>query len=84
MDGYHSILLEEKSQPLMAFSAKWGCVIYLRMLQGYLASVDAYTCRYDEIIKDILLKVKVVNDTLLFDKNIGDGFYQYSRILVTM
>ena len=44
--------------------------MYLRIPQGYLASGDAYKRRYNEIIKDITRKVKVVDDTLLYDKNI--------------
>ena len=49
--------------------------MYLRMPQGYLASGDAYTRRYDEIIKNVPRKIKIVDDTLLFDKNIEDAFY---------
>ena len=49
--------------------------MYLRMPQGHLASGEAYTCRYDKIIKNIPCKVKVVNDTRLFDKNIEEVFY---------
>ena len=49
--------------------------MYLRMLQGYLASGDAYTQRYDEIIKDIPCKVKIIDDTLLYDSNIKEAFY---------
>ena len=45
------------------------------MPQGYLASGDAYTRRYDEIIKDIPHKVKIVDDTLLYDPNIEGSFY---------
>ena len=49
--------------------------MYLRMPQGYLASGDPYTCRYDKIIKNLPRKIKIVDDTLLFDKNIEDAFY---------
>ena len=49
--------------------------MYLRMPQGYLASGDAYTFRYDEIIKDIPHKVKIVDDTLLYDSSIEGAFY---------
>ena len=45
------------------------------MPQGYVASGDAYTRRYNEIIKDIPRKIKVVDDTLLYDKTIKDAFY---------
>ena len=45
------------------------------MPQGYLASGDAYTWRYSEIIKDLLNKVKIVDDTLLYNSNIKGPFY---------
>ena len=75
VDGYHSIPLDEESQPLTTFITEWGRFMYLRMLQGYVASGDAYTRRYNEIIKDIPRKIKVVDDTLLYDKTIKDAFY---------
>ena len=83
LEGYHSILLDEESQPLRIFITEWGRFVS-QDAQGYLDSGDAYTCRYNEIVKDIPCKVNVVDDTLLFDKNIEDAFYQYSGILVTM
>ena len=45
------------------------------MPQGYLASGDAYTRRYDEIIKEIPRKVKIVDDALLYDHNIEESFF---------
>ena len=75
VDGYHSIPLDKESQPLTTFITEWGCFIYLRMPLGYLASGNAYTHRYDKIIKNIPHKIRIVDDTLLFDKNIEDAFY---------
>ena len=49
--------------------------MYLRMPQGYLASGDAYTYRYDEVIKDIARKIKLVDDNLLYNANIKEAFY---------
>ena len=45
------------------------------MPQGYLASGDAYTCRYNVIIKDTPLKVKIVDDIRLYDSSIDGAFY---------
>ena len=56
VDGYHSIPLDEESQPLINFIMEWGRFMYLRMPQGYLASGDAYTRSYNKIIKDTLAK----------------------------
>ena len=75
VDGYHSVPLDKESQPLTNFITEWGRFVYLRMPQGYLASGDAYTWRYDEIIKDIPHKVKIVDDTLLYDSNIEGAFF---------
>ena len=49
--------------------------MYLRMPQGFLASGDAYTRRYDEIIKDLPRKVKIVDDALLWDNSIEEAFF---------
>ena len=49
--------------------------MYLRMPQGCLASGDAYIHRYDIVLKDIARKIKLVNDTLLYDTNIKEAFY---------
>ena len=69
--------------PLINVIMEWGCFMYLRMPQGYLASSDAYTCRYDEIIKDVPRKVKVVNDSTLWRKH-RDCILPHARLSVTM
>ena len=46
------------------------------MTQGYLASGDVNTRRYDEIIKYVSQKVKAVDDVLLYDQDIETAFYQ--------
>ena len=56
--------------------------MYLRMPQGYLASGDAYTWRYDEAKKDIPRKVKIVDDTLLYNSNIEGAFYHAFNFLL--
>ena len=83
VDGYHSILLDEESQPLTTFITEWGRFLYLRMPQGYLASGDAYTRRYDEVIKDIPRKVKIIDDALLYDSGIKEAFFHTFDFLVT-
>jgi hypothetical protein len=74
-DGYHAILLDDASKPLTTFITEWGRYRYLRLPQGYSASQDAYTRRYDEIIKDVQNKVKCIDDTLLYSKDIEASFY---------
>ena len=75
VDGYHSVLLDEESQHLTTFITEWGRYMYRRMPQGFLASRDAYTSRYDAIITDVERKVKIVDDCLLWDDSVADAFY---------
>ena len=63
VDGYHSVILDEESQPLTTFITEWGRFMYLRVPGDYLASVDTYTHRYDEVIKGIARKIELVDDT---------------------
>ena len=49
--------------------------MYLRLPQGYLASGDAYTRRYDELIKEVPRKIKIVDDCLLYNHTIEQAFY---------
>ena len=75
VDGYHSIPLDEDSQPLTAFISEWGRFHYCRLPQGYLAAGDAYTCRFDEILSTLPRKQKVVDDCLLYDYSIAQAFW---------
>ena len=49
--------------------------MYLRLPQGFLASGDPYTRRYDDVIEYIPRKIKIIDDTLLYDKNIEDALF---------
>ena len=73
VDSYHAIALNKESQPLTTFITEWGHYMYLSLPQDYLA--EAYTWRYDEVIKDVPRKLKIVGDTLLHDSNIEDPFF---------
>ena len=44
--------------------------------QGYLASGDAYTHRYDDIIIDLHRKTKCVDDTVLWDELLADHWWR--------
>ena len=50
--------------------------MYLRLTQSFLASGDPYTQRYDDILEYIPRKIRIIDDTLLYDKNIEDAFFQ--------
>ena len=83
MDGYHATELDTESQPLATFITEWGHYIYLRLPQRYLAAGDTYTRCYDEVSKDIPRKVKIVDDTLLYDYSIEDAFFHTWDYLTT-
>ena len=67
--------LGKESQPLTTFITEWGCYMYLHLPQGYLASGGTYTWIYDKVIKNVPRKLKIVDDTLLYDINIEDSFF---------
>ena len=75
VDGYHAMALDKKSQPLTTFITEWGYFMHLRLPQRFVASGDAYTRRFDKIIRDVLWKVKIVDDALLHDTNIEQSFF---------
>ena len=56
--------------------------MFLGMPLGHLAFEDAYTQRFDEIIKNIFSKVKIVDDILLYDSNIEEAFYHTFDFLI--
>ena len=47
----------------------------MRLPQGYSASGDAYTHRMDNITKDVKGKVKIIDDSLLYDNSIEESFF---------
>ena len=48
-NGYHSVDIREEDRHLTTFLMPWGRFRYKSAPQGYLASGDAYTNRYDWI-----------------------------------
>ena len=74
-NGYHQVLLDEESIKLTTFITELGRYQYLRAPQGHLASGDAYTRRYDDIIADVLRKLKIIDDVLLYDQTIEEAFF---------
>ena len=74
-DEYYSIELDEESRKLTTFITTYGRFRYRRLPQGFKAAGDAYSRRYDEIIKDVRDKVKCVDDTLLHDATIKESYY---------
>merc|ERR1712062_18048 len=80
-NGYHSTMLDPKSKDLTQFITPWGRYLYRVAPQGFLASGDAYTDRFDKIIEDVPNKTKCVDDVLLWDKTIEESFFSTCKFL---
>ena len=80
-NGYHSIPLREEDRHLTTFITPWGRYRYKVAPQGYIASGDAYTRRYDEIVSGIPKKTKCIDDVLLWSDNVEEAFHQTAQWL---
>ena len=75
-NGYHSVPIRKKDLHLSTFITAWGRYRYMTAPQGYIASGDGYTRRYDEIVATIPNKTKCVDDVLLWANTIEESFDQ--------
>ena len=80
-NGYHSVSLEESCRHLTTFITPWDRFRYRTAPMGYLAAGDAYTERFDTIIKEFMNKTKIVDDTALWAPSIGESFTQTCQFL---
>ena len=82
-NGYHSVPLHPDDRHYTTFITPWGRYRYRTAPQGYIASGDGYTRRYDEITSFIPNKTKCVDDTLLWSDTIEESFFQAANWLDT-
>jgi len=75
-NGYHSVPIGEEDRHLTTFITPWGRYRYKTAPQGYIASGNGYTRRYDEIVSDIPNKTKCVDDVLLWADSLEESFFQ--------
>ena len=75
-NGYHSVPIREEDRHLTTFITPWGRYRYKVAPQGFIASGDGYTQRFDAIITDFPNKVKCVDDTLKWEFSIAESFFQ--------
>ena len=80
-NGYHSVPLHPDDRHLTTFITPWGRYRYCVAPQGYIASGDGYSRRYDEIVADFPCKTKCIDDTLLWADCIEDSFFQTAKWL---
>ena len=74
-NGY-SVALREADRHYTTFITPWGRYRYHTAPQGYTASGDAYTSRYDALVSTIQSKTKCVDDALLWSTSIEQAFHQ--------
>ena len=80
-NGYHSVPLCFEDRHYTTFITPWGRYRYRTTPQGYIASGDAYTRRFDEIASDFTNKIKVIDDTLLWEDTLEKSFFQAAKWL---
>ena len=80
-NGYHSVPICLEDRHLTTFITPWGRYRYKTAPQGYIASGDGYTRRYDEIVSAIPNKTKCVDDVLLWADTMADSFFQAAEWL---
>ena len=80
-NGYHAVPLHPDDRHLTTFITPWGRYRYRVAPQGYLASGDGYSRRFDAIVADIPDKTKCVDDTLLWASDVEEAFHQTVRWL---
>ena len=82
-NGYHAVPLHPDDRHLTTFITPWGRYRYRVAPQGYVASGDGYTKRFDAIVADIPQKTKCVDDALLWSWSVEEAFHQTVKWLDT-
>ena len=66
-NGFHSVQIREEDRYLTTFLSPWGRYCYRTAQQGYKVLGDAYT----EGVRNMQ---RVIDDTLLYEDDIGKSF----------
>ena len=72
-NGYHSVRLDPKSCHKTTFLTVFGRYMYLRAVQGFKASGDAYTKRFDDITVGFPDVTRIVDDSCLYKPTIREN-----------
>ena len=76
-NGFHSVEITEEDRSKTTFITQWGRFRYRGGTQGYLATGDAYTRRFDELTVDITNKTKCIDDKLSWNTTIEEAFWDH-------
>lgn len=82
-NGYHSVPLSPNAKDATTFITEYGRYRYCRAPQGFHASNDGYTKRFDDITSDFPRVARIVDDSLLWDNDISTSFWhtmQYIKL----
>ena len=80
-NGYHSVAIREEDRHLTTFLTPEGRYRYRTAPQGFLASGDGYTHRYNEIKENVNNIKRVVDNTLLHAGSLEHAFHQVAKYL---
>ena len=80
-NGYNSVALHPDDRHLTTFITSWGRYRYRVAPQGYVASSDGYSRRFEEIVSDVPDKTKCIDDTLLLATDLEASFHQATKWL---
>lgn len=75
-NGYHSVPIRKCDRHLTTFITPWGRYRYCTTPQGYIASGDGYSRRFDEIASNFPNKSQCIDDTIMWSDTLGDSFFQ--------
>ena len=74
-NGYHSVPLSGEARDATTFITEWGRYRYLRAFQGFQASNDGNTKRFDDITEDFPCIARFVDDSILWDDDVALSFW---------
>lgn len=83
-NGYHSVAIAEKDRHLTTFITEWGRLRYRTAPQGYLASGDGYTHRFDLVTQGVKNVHRNIDDSLLHQNSIQEIFTATAEYLTLL
>ena len=79
-NSYHSVPVMKEDRDKLTFLTPWGQYRYCMAPMAYLASGDGYTQRFTEITKTIENKRTIVDDSVVFSKDMKTNFYDVCKM----
>ena len=83
-NGFHSVPVHPADYHFFTFITPWGRYRYKMAPQGWLASGDAYTHRYDQITMGVRRHIKVIDDSLLWSTDMQQAWDDVTNFLSTV